>query len=161
MADALSRLWRIIVSFRRLGTLGPRQWVMLPQLVVLASMITVGLRIARFATVVDAVSRASRSSYLRWLPAFQNRCSIGDLVAVTGIASRVSFRNRCLVRSLMLFWLMCARDEPAEIVLGVSKRGAEFRAHAWTLNHSGLLGEDPRTLEQFAVLAKFGNGLEL
>ena len=82
-------------------------------------------------------------------------------MGVTGVASRVSIRNRCLVRSLMLFWLMCAREEPAQIVLGVTKQGTEFRAHAWTLNHSGLLGEDLRTIEQFSVLAKFDNGLQM
>ncbi len=149
------------MGLRTLGTLGPRQSVVLPQLVILATAITLGLRIASFASIVAAVSRASRSSFLGWVPAFQTGCTVDELVGLTGIASRVSFRNRCLVRSLMLFWLMCAREEPAEIVLGVTKQGAEFLAHAWTLNHSGLLGEDARTIEQFAVLARFGNGLEM
>ena len=134
---------------------------MLPQLVVLALVITIALRIASFAKVVDLVSWGSRSRLFGWIPALQNGCVIDDLVRTAGIASRVSVRNRCLVRSLMLFWLMCARDEPAQIVLGVTKQGEEFRAHAWTLNHSGLLGEDIRSIERFAVLAKFGNGLEM
>ena len=134
---------------------------MLPQLVLLASAITVGLRIASFANVVSAVSGASRRSYLRWFPFFQSKCAISELVSLTGIASRISLRNRCLVRSLMLFWLMCVREEPAEIVLGVSKQGQEFRAHAWTLNNSGLIGDDARTVAQFAVLATFRNGLDL
>lgn len=134
---------------------------MLPQLVSLAIAITLALRIASFARVVDLVSSFSRSSFFAWLPAFQSGCAIGEIVDVIGIASRVSLRNRCLVRSLMLFWLMCAHDQPAEIVLGVTKEGAQFRAHAWTLNQSGLFGEEPGAIQQFSVLAKFGNGLDL
>ena len=149
------------MSFRNLRSLSARQWVVLPQLVIMATAITLGLRIASFAVVVRAVSHASSSALFGWIPAFQNGCSISELVRITKIASRVSFRNRCLVRSLVLFWLMCARDEPAEIVLGAAKQGSQFLAHAWTLHNSSPLGEDIRTLDQFAVLAKFGNGLKM
>jgi hypothetical protein len=147
------------VGFRRLGVLGGRQWLMLSQLVLLAGGISVGLRITSFAKVVEAVANIAKNSYFGWFPMARGKCAFDEQILLVGIASRISPRNQCLVRSLMIFWLMCARHEAAEIVLGVNKRGEEFRAHAWALNRSGVIGDDPTVLEEFSVLARYGNGL--
>ena len=65
---------------------------------------------------------------------------MADLATLADLASRIAPRNRCLVRSLVLMWLLQTRGESAELVLGVRKRGGNFEAHAWTVSGTGTGG---------------------
>jgi hypothetical protein len=50
--------------------------------------------------------------------------------AVTRTLSVLPTDSRCLVRSLVLLWLLCARGIPSTLVIG-TQRNPGFAAHAW------------------------------
>ena len=55
--------------------------------------------------------------------------SVGRMVAA---ASREGFYHaQCLPQSLVLWWLLLWRHEPAELHIGVRQVEAKFEAHAW------------------------------
>ncbi len=68
------------------------------------------------------------------------------------MASSLFPRNRCLVRSMVLLWLLRSRGESAEVVLGVRKRAGVFEAHAWTVAERGLIGDRPEVIAEFETL---------
>jgi hypothetical protein len=61
-------------------------------------------------------------------PALQSR-EIARLVGA--IASRAPFRANCLVRSLVLKFLLARHGIASRLRVGVNKQGHEFEAHAW------------------------------
>ncbi len=93
---------------------------------------------------------------LRHFPLFHLGDEVDHLSAIVGAASSPFTRNRCLVRSMALLWLLRTRGEPAELVLGVRKRGGNFEAHAWTLAGQGLVGEPREAIAEFAVMTTSG-----
>ncbi len=71
------------------------------------------------------------------------------------LAARVTCgRGRCLGRSLLLLWLLKARAQSAELLVGVNKDGGVFEAHAWIETEGRVLGERPEMTAQFAVLLR-------
>ncbi len=72
------------------------------------------------------------------------------------MASSVCPRNLCLVRSMVLLWLLRTRGESAEVVLGVRKRAGVFEAHAWTVTERGPVGDQPEAIADFETLMTSG-----
>jgi len=110
------------------------------------------LRVVRWQRLSQAIAIRSRGRFLRHLPLLHLRYEIGNLASIVDLASRIAPRNRCLVRSLILVWLLQTRGESAELVLGVRKRAGNFEAHAWTLSEQGLVGERADAIAEFAVM---------
>ena len=140
----------------RLRGLSLRDWVVLAQLVLFCSVTTVALRVTSWRRVSQMIISGSRVKWFRSFPLFHLGYSIENLSPLVEMASSVSPRNRCLVRSMVLLWLLRARGESAEVVLGVRKRAGIFEAHAWTVSERGLVGDRPEVIAEFETLTTSG-----
>jgi hypothetical protein len=140
----------------RLRELSLCDWAVLSQLVASCIAITIALRTFGWRRGSRGISSASDTNWARVFPLFQFRYSVADLDPLVEMASSVCRRNRCLVRSMILFWLLRAHGESAELVLGIRKRAGAFEAHAWTLSQSGLVGDRPETIADFQTIMSFG-----
>jgi len=58
--------------------------------------------------------------------------SARHVARMVSAASRESlYHGQCLPQSMVLWWLLVRRREPAELHIGVRQSGAKFEAHAW------------------------------
>jgi hypothetical protein len=141
----------------RLRALSVRDWVVFAQLVAASGFLMVALRLMSWQRISRAMVSASEVKWARNFPLFHLGYAMNDLDPVAGMASKICRRNRCIVRSMMLFWLLRARGEPAELVFGVRKRAGTFEAHAWTLSAQGLVGDSPEAIADFQTMMTFGS----
>src|SRR5208282_6059363 len=118
----------------RLRKLSPCDWVVLAQLVVFGGVTAFALELSSWQRISQEMISKSNTRWLRRIPLLHLRYEIETLIPLAEMASSVYPRNRCLVRSMMLLWLLGARGQTAEIVLGVRKRAGNFEAHAWTVS---------------------------
>jgi len=142
-------------KLRKLSRLPLRDKVLLAQLMVGCTAISLALRIVGWQRLSRFIITQSRGG-LRHFPFFHLSDDTEHLSSIAGMASGLFPRNRCLVRSMALLWLLRTRGESAEVVLGVRKRGEQFEAHAWTLSEQGLIGEHAEAIAEFAVLTSSG-----
>ena len=126
------------------------------QLVAGCAAIGLALRRVNWKRASQVLISGSQLRALRRFPVLHLTYSIENLSPLVEMASRVSPRNRCLVRSMMLLWLIRARGESAELVLGVRKRAGNFEAHAWTVSEQGLIGDQAEAVADFAVIMSLG-----
>jgi hypothetical protein len=92
--------------------------------------------------LTSLLSRTASSPLLSQVPLFHTRCSVDRLFTLIDLATAVSHRDvRCLPRSLLLFWLLCARRESVELCLGVSKNMATLEGHAWVERGGIVVGD--------------------
>ena len=75
--------------------------------------------------------------------------------APSAIASAKLLYRGCLVRSLLLFWLLKARGEPAELLIGVSKETSGLQSHAWIETQGKILVDRPEVAGSYATLLRF------
>ena len=118
--------------------------------------IALTLRCLGWRRVSHLTVRASRVRWVTRLPLFHRRLSIERITPLVELASAVRPRNRCLVRSLMMMWMLRARGEPAELRLGVRKRAGAFEAHAWTVSEGEVLADRPEAVAEFSPLTTIG-----
>jgi hypothetical protein len=137
----------------KLRRLSLRDLSVVTQLMALCGIVAMGLRMRGWRSVSETISAASRSRLLRWFPIFHLSYDIEGLSPLADMASSIFLGNRCLVRSMVLLWLLRARGQSGEVVLGVRKRGGVFEAHAWTLSERGPIGDQPEALADFERLA--------
>jgi hypothetical protein len=93
---------------------------------------------------------ARRLAFFGSLPSGPER--LADLVA---LAARLT-RRSCLVRSLLLFWLLKVQKQPARLRIGVAPTTTTLRAHAWVEIDGRAIGETPATRDGLTVLAGLG-----
>jgi len=146
----------IIARLRRLRRLSVCDWIVLAQLVASGALIVVALRTLGWRRVSVALNSLSVTYPMRRFPGFHLLYQMDELDSLVDIASGLSRRNRCLVRSIMLFWLLRARGESAELVFGVRKREGSFEAHAWTVSERGLVGDSEAAIAEFHPMMSFG-----
>ena len=137
----------------RIRKLSMRDAVVLMQLLVSAIAIEAALRVVGWQRLAQAIIARSRTPMLRRFPAFHLHYEIDGISALADGASSLFPRNRCLVRSMLMLWLLRTRGIPAEVVLGVRKRAGAFEAHAWARSDAGVIGENPEEVADFAVMA--------
>jgi len=145
-----------MTKLARLRRLSIRDFAMLSQLVVFCYVIAVALRARGWQWVSQLIVSRSRSRWLRRFPVFHLSYPIEGLNSLADMASSVCPRNRCLVRSMTLLWLLRTRGEFAEVILGVRKRAGVFEAHAWTVSERGLIGDQPEAIAEFETLMSSG-----
>jgi hypothetical protein len=150
-----------VTKIAKLRRLSASDWVLLGQLSVFCLAIAAALRLTRWQRVSDLIVSQSRSRLFRRLPLLQLGYSIEDLSPLVDMSSSIWPRNRCLVRSMVLLWLLRTRGQYAEVVLGVRKRSGGFEAHAWTESAQGPVGDEPESIEDFAVLTSSGRQEQL
>jgi len=59
------------------------------------------------------------------------------------------------LRSLLLFWLLKARGEQAELLIGVRKETAALNSHAWIETRGTIIGDSAAMTGSFATLLRF------
>jgi hypothetical protein len=131
--------------------------MVLTQLVGCASGVALALKLVGWQRLSQWIIARSHGRMLRHLPVFHLSYTIGQLVGLVEMASSIFPRNRCLVRSMLMLWLLRTRGERAEVVLGVRKRAGAFEAHAWTRSEAGIIGEPPEAIASFAVMTTSGS----
>jgi hypothetical protein len=59
------------------------------------------------------------------------------------------------MRSLLLFWVLKARGEPAELLIGVNKKTGALQSHAWIETQGKILVDPPEMAGSYATLLRF------
>ena len=120
--DAGGCLVRMLRKLRRLADLSPGEWLLIAQLAVLALAVGAGLRVAALPDLTGRLARAARHPWLGRLPWRHERHDLTRLAVLADLAARLTRgRGRCLIRSLLLYWLLAARGAPVQLRLGIAK----------------------------------------
>jgi len=143
-------------KLRRLAELSPAELLVFFQLTAFALAARFALTFLRLSHVMEFVARGANNRFLRCLPLFQNRYDLTRLTRLADIAARIMRAGGpCLVRSLLLFWLLKARGEPAELLIGVSKETSGLQSHAWIESQGKIIADDLDMTGRFATLLRF------
>jgi len=78
------------------------------------------------------------------------------LCALIDIAARVVHRRRaCLVRSLLLFWLLRNNQAPVSLVIGVNKEAQRLKSHAWIETNGATILETDDAIRPYIPVLRF------
>ncbi|MCX5721256.1 MAG: lasso peptide biosynthesis B2 protein [Nitrospirae bacterium] len=125
-------------KLQRLTDLSLRDWLWLPPLVLSALAIAMAVKLAPLPDIIRFLDRSARHPWIAFLQIGNRLHDLDELVRLTGLAARVvQGPGCCLSRSLLRFWLLRARQEPAELLIGVAKNGDLLQSHAW-IEQQGL-----------------------
>src|SRR5437773_12172427 len=99
-------------KLRRLSELSASELLVFFQLTAFAVAARFALTFLRLSRVMEFAARGANNRFLRCLPLFQIRYEIKRLTRLADYAARATRPGGpCLVRSLLLFWLLKARGE--------------------------------------------------
>jgi len=145
----------MVRKLRRLAELSATEWLILLQLVALGLASRIGLKLTTLPRLCGLIARCAGNPWLKRLPLFHRRHGIERLCALADLAARVTYgAGRCLGRSLLILWLLKARGQPADLMVGVNKGGSVFLAHAWIETEGRIIGDRPEMTEHFAILLR-------
>jgi len=134
---------------KRLATVSPGDGAGLLSLIVLSLFARLALNFAALPKVTSIFLRFRR------LPVFPAAHEICRLVDLADLASRITFgRGHCLGRSLLLLWLLQARGEPAELLVGVNKDSRSLQSHAWIRVRETIVGDKPEEIGRFTLVLR-------
>ena len=143
-------------KLRRLSELSPVELLVFCQLFFFALAARVTLRFIALSHVIKFLSVAADNPLLRQLPLGHHWRDYSQLAVVTDLAARaIRAEGPCLLRSLVLFWLLKARGEHAELLIGIRKETAALNSHAWVQSHGNILGDSGKTAQRFTTLLRF------
>jgi hypothetical protein len=142
---------------KRLRSLSLREWLLLPQLFVLSLAIHVALLGVPLERVAALLVAGASTRGLRRLPLLHLYCDPDRLAHVADLATRLSSgRHRCLPRSLVLLWLMRARRQQVELLVGAARGTAgELEGHAWVEIEGRCVLDSPALTSRFSPFLKF------
>lgn len=142
-------------KLRFLARLSLAEWLLLPQLVAFSLLARAGLRCVPLRRLVSILSGCAESGLSPFVPLLHRRYDWAQLVTLADLATRVTHgQGRCLVRSLLVFWLLKARGKPAELVIGVCKNASALDSHAWIESQGKVMTESPAGIDRFATLLR-------
>ena len=142
-------------KLRRLANLTLVELPLFLQLTALSLGLRVVLTAMTLPRLTSLLSRTASSPLLSQVPLFHTRCSLDRLFTLIDLATAVSHRDvRCLPRSLLLFWLLCARQESVELCLGVSKNMATLEGHAWVERGGIVVGDTLSFTNRYALFLR-------
>ena len=143
-------------KLRRLSKLSICEWFVLIQLALSALVASIALRFFSIPRVTDWFSQFARNRVFAYFPIFHDRITASRLVNLADIAAWVTHRQgRCLMRSLLLFWLLRCRGEPAELLIGVHKEAGGLKSHAWITMQGTVLVDSPDMTSSFTTLLRY------
>ena len=144
-----------MIDLRKLAKLSAADWLIIPQLVALSVPLWIGLRTLPLNMLAGFLNGCASSRWLRWFPLGHRRQPEEALYLLADRAARVTKGDRrCLVRSLLLFWMLKARHAPAHLLIGVNREDSEFRAHAWIEAQGRVLGDSADAATRFTTLLR-------
>src|SRR5438067_1513737 len=142
-------------KLRRLSNFPPGELFILLQFVALALAARLALTFLRLSRVTECVARGANNRFLRCLPLFQHRYELTRLMRLADLAAKgLRSDGPCLLRSLLLFWLLKARGEHAELLVGVRKEASAINSHAWIESQGKVIGDSAQTALHFATLLR-------
>ena len=143
-------------KLRRLSKLTPLELLVFCQLFVFALSVRVTVRFLSLPHLIKFFSVSARNPLLRHFPLGHLCRDCRQLTVVSDLAARaVRPEGPCLLRSLLLFWLLKARGEQAELLIGVSKETGLLESHAWIECYGKIVGENDSGPLRFATLLRF------
>lgn len=102
------------------------------QLVLFAFIARVALTIVGLPRISTFITWGANHRFLCSLPFLQNRYEISCLARLADLAARGTRADGpCLLRSILLLWLLKARGGQAELLIGVNKENGKLNGHAW------------------------------
>ncbi len=140
----------------RLTNLTFLEQALLLQLTALSFGIKAALTILTLPRLTALLSRHSSSARLSRIPFFHTHCSRDRLLRLIDLAATVSHgESRCLPRALLLFWILRARQESAELCLGVHTAMTTLYAHAWVELEGVTVGDTRVFTDRYTPILRF------
>src|SRR4051812_12564005 len=119
-------------KLRRLSELSTGELLVFWQLVLFALIARIALKFFALPRISAFITYAANQRSLCCLPLFHNQYETTQLTRLADLAARGTRADGpCLIRSLLLFWLLKVRGEHPELFIGVRKDGPVFNSHAW------------------------------
>ena len=141
---------------RRLTNLTFLEQALFTQLTMLSFGIKVALTILTLPRLTALLPRHSSSARLSRIPFLHTRCSRDRLLRLIDLATTVSHgESRCLPRALLLFWILHARQESAELCLGVYTAMTTLYAHAWVELEGVVVGDRRVFTDRYTPILRF------
>lgn len=146
----------MVRKFLKVAKIPRREWALLLQLILFSLAAAVTLRIVGLPRLVRFIAQCALKPWPSRFPLHHDRSEAGRLTALVELATGITHgRGRCLARSLALFWLLKARGEKPELVIGVSKEACTLNSHAWIESHGKIMADTPDVIGRFATLLRF------
>jgi hypothetical protein len=143
-------------KLQKLAKLSPRERVIVAQLIFFSSAATVALRLVRLPRLIRFITRYALKPWARRLPIYHDGVDARRLAHLVDLATTVTHgHGRCLARSLALFWLLKARGEQPELLIGVRKEATALRSHAWIVSQGTVMSDSQELTTSFAPLLRF------
>jgi hypothetical protein len=145
----------MLSKLRRLADFTFVEQALLLQLTALSVILRVVLSTVALPRLTSCLSRTASSPLLSLIPLFHTHCPTDRLFLLIDLATAVSHKDgRCLPRSLLLFWLLRTRRQPASLCLGVSKSMTALGGHAWVEQDGMVLGDTPSFTNRYALFLR-------
>ena len=143
-------------AFRRIAKLSFREWILLVRLSLFSLRVSSQLSYRTLPLVVDGLARRAQMGRWRWAWKSTRYYDTHQLAGLASLAARCSLRTgHCLVRSLLLFWLLRMRGQTVNLCVGMRKENATVRGHAWIEADGRVLVEEPELSERFVTVFRF------
>ena len=143
-------------KLQKLAKISPREWVILLQLFLFSLVTAVALRLVGLPRLVRFIAQCAVKPRPRRFPVLHGRYEAGRLILLVELATRVTHgQRRCLARSLLLFWLLNARGEKPELLIGVCKEASALNSHAWIETQGIVISDSQKITGRFATLLRF------
>lgn len=141
---------------RRLAQYSLSDWLVCAQCLALLLAMRMGVAFLSLPRLLRIVAWVAGKSWLRSLPLLHRRYQLVELTRLANLTARVvQGPECCLGRSLLMFWLLKARGEPAAFCIGVSKTQTAMQGHAWVETRGQVIGDTVAITERFAPLLRF------
>ena len=142
----------------RLANWSLRDWGLVTRLGLSSLLVTAHLYSKPLPRVVEELTRCAAEGHWLWRRSAILSYEAPRLTRMADVAARLSpWYGRCLVRSLLLFWLLCMRGEVVSLCLGVRKEHAGLLGHAWLETGAGGLAETGGSAERFVTVVRFSS----
>jgi len=147
------RPFRATLRISRVFELSPAEVVVLPQLAMMAICFRLAIWFTSLPSIAGFAKRSSAGLIGSRLPLLGRRVQEARVFRIADIAARViKPEGQCLIRSLLVFWLLKTRGKDTQLVIGVQRNEAQINAHAWIETTGGPIGDRPESIAQFTEL---------
>ncbi len=145
----------MVRRLRKLAKISASEWLLLPQLIFFSLGAAAVLKLAGLSRLVGLMTQCAVLRRLSIFPLLHRRHEIARLTTLVELATRITHgQKRCLPRSLLMFWLLKARGEPARLLLGVSKIASTIESHAWIEVKGKVVVDSPEMTGHFATILR-------
>jgi hypothetical protein len=144
---------RVRRKLARLQRMPAMERLLTAESVVLLAGVRLGLRTFGFNPVLRTMAGSSTRP---GPPPPDDGGAAADVIArsVERAARHSPGHATCLSRSLVVWWLLRSRSQPADLRIGVRRPGADLEAHAWVETNGRVLTDQNDVHERFAAFQR-------